>query len=136
MAAAAAWLRIDELINSSTELVCIVARVQSINSSQRSLVVHEDMEEKGTSSSNLHVSLINLRMPMTILSSGQYVQVYGKILRQGDQIIRIDAQFIRSLGMDFDMNKYVQGLILTRRYMSDIDGENVVDNKICRRMEQ
>ena len=125
-AAAAAWLRIDELINSSAELVCIVARVQSINSSQRSLVVHEDMEEKGIS----YVSLANLRMPMMILSPGQYVQVYGKILRQGDQIIRIDAQFIRPLGMDFDMNKYVQGLILTRRYMSDVDGESVVDNKI------
>lgn len=128
-AAAAAWLRIDELNNSSAELVCLVARVQSINSSQRILVVHDEKDI------SLNVSLNNL---MTMLSPGQYVQVYGKLQRKGDQVMRIDAQFIRSLGVDFDMDKYVQGLILTRKYLNDVDGDNVIDKRIvetCRQME-
>ena len=139
---AAIWLRIDELNNSNANLVCVVARVQSINSAQRMLVVHEDHEEKRTSST-LQISLVNLRTPMTtpssILSPGQYVQIYGKVVRRGDDLIRVDAQFIRPLCIDFDMNKYNQGLMLTHRYMSDVNDESVLDNRItksCRPMQQ
>ncbi len=137
---AASWLRIHELANSYADLVCIVARIQSINSSQRTLILYEDHEENKTSST-LHISFVNLRTPINIQSSafsaGQYVQIYGKVIRQGGNIIRIDAQFIRLLGIDFDMKEYINGLILTRNYMTNINGENVVDiKKSCLRMGQ
>lgn len=135
---AAAWLRIHELTSSYANLVCIVARVQSINSLQRTLILYDDDGQNRTSSSSiLNISLVNLRTPMniqsSILSPGQYVQVYGKVIRQADEIIRVDAQFIRPLGVDFNMNKYVEGLILTRNYMTNVDdghGENetFIDN--------
>lgn len=125
---AATWLRIDELNNSNSDLVCVVARVQSINSAQRILVVHDDHEEKRTSST-VQISLANLRTPMTmqssILSPGHYVQIYGKVIRRGGDLVRIDAQFIRPLGNDFDLTKYSEGLMLTRRYMDDVNDESV-----------
>jgi hypothetical protein len=54
----------------------------------------------------------------------------------------VDAQLIRQLGIDFDINEYVKGLILTRNYMANVDGsgvENVVDinrNQSCLQMVQ
>jgi hypothetical protein len=132
---AASWLRINELSSSYADLVCIVARVQSINSTQRTLILYDNDDNNKTSpSSTLHISLINLHTPINIQSSifspGQYVQVYGKVIRRAGDIIRIDAQFIRSLGIDFDINEYVKGLILTRNYMANMDGNHdVVDNR-------
>jgi hypothetical protein len=132
----ASWLRIHELFSSYADLVCIVARVQSINSLQRTLILYDNDDNRiSPSSSTLHISLVNLRTPINIQSSifspGQYVQVYGKVIRQAGDIIRVDAQLIRSLGVDFDINEYVKGLILTRNYMANVDNggssENVVD---------
>jgi len=136
---AASWLRINELSSSYADLVCIVARVQSINSAQRTLILYDDDNNNNNNnrtlpSSILHISLVNLRTPINIQSSafspGQCVQVYGKVVRQAGDIIRVDAQFIRPLGIDFDINEYVKGLILTRNYMANIDDENVVDINI------
>jgi hypothetical protein len=131
---AASWLRINELSSSYADLVCIVARIQSINSTQRTLILYDDDNNNNNrtlSLSNLHISLVNLRTPINIQSSvfspGQYVQVYGKVIRQAGDIIRVDAQFIRSLGIDFDISKYVKGLSLTRNYMANVDDGNVVD---------
>ncbi|CAF1121723.1 unnamed protein product [Adineta steineri] len=125
---AASWLRISELYNSLNDFVCIVARIQSINSIQRTLILYDDDD-----SSTLNVSFINVRTPFDIQSSilpvDQFVQVYGKIIRQAGDIIRIDAQIIRKLGMDFDINEYIKGLILTRNYMSNIvENEGLTDN--------
>lgn len=132
---AAVWLRINELSSSSANVVCIVARIQSINAMQRTLILYDDADDNQTSSlSTLFVSLVNLRTLTDVQSSSlvpsQYVQVYGKIIRQATQIIRVDAQFIRQLGIDFDINEYVKGLTLTRNYMANVDDnsvENVVD---------
>ena len=126
---AASWLRIHELESSDADFVCTVARIQSINTSQRMIILSDD--EDNRTSSNLQVSLVNLRTPMNIQSPGQYVQVYGKVIRQGGRLIRIDAQLIRSLGIDFDIHEYVKGLMLTRNYMADTQNENgevLVDN--------
>ncbi|CAF4301630.1 unnamed protein product [Adineta steineri] len=125
---AASWLRISELYNSLNDFVCIVARIQSINSIQRILILYDDDD-----SSTLNVSFINVRTPFDIQSSilpvDQFVQVYGKVIRQAGDIIRIDAQIIRKLGMDFDINEYIKGLILTRNYMSNIvENEGLTDN--------
>jgi hypothetical protein len=129
---AASWLRISELSSSFVDSVCIVARIQSINHIQRTLIVYDD--DNGTSSSTLHVSLVNLRTPFDIQSlvslPGQYIQVYGKVIRQAGGIIRVDAQFIRKLGKDFDINKYVNGLILTRNYIANIDRNSDVENVV------
>jgi len=125
---AASWLRIYELASSNADFVCIVARIQSINTSQRTLILYDDQDNRISSSSTLHISF---RTPINIQSSGQYVQVYGKVIRRAGDIIRIDAQFIRSLGVDFDINEYVKGLILTRNYMANMDGnhdEGLIDN--------
>jgi hypothetical protein len=128
---AASWLRISELSSSFVDSVCLVARIQSINHIQRTLIVYDD--DNGTSSSTLHVSLVNLRTPFDIQSlvspPGQYIQVYGKVIRQAGGIIRVDAQFIRKLGKDFDINKYVNGLILTRNYIANIDRNSDVENE-------
>lgn len=129
---AASWLRISELFSSFADFVCIVARVQSINSTQRTLILYDDDNNNSTSlSSTLHVSLVNLRISFDIQSlvtpSSQFVQVYGKVIRQAGTIIRVDAQLIRKLDINFDINEYVKGLILTRNYMANIDssdGEN------------
>ncbi|CAF1133029.1 unnamed protein product [Adineta steineri] len=125
---AASWLRISELYNSLNDFVCIVARIQSINSIQRTLILYDDDD-----SSTLNVSFVNVRTPFDIQSSilpvDQFVQVYGKVIRQAGDIIRIDAQIIRKLGMDFDINEYIKGLILTRNYMSNIvENEGLTDN--------
>jgi hypothetical protein len=129
---AASWLRISELSSSFVDSVCLVARIQSINHIQRTLIVYDD--DNGTSSSTLHVSLVNLRTPFDIQSlvspPGQYIQVYGKVIRQAGGIIRVDAQFIRKLGKDFDINKYVNGLILTRNYIANIDRNSDVENVV------
>jgi len=130
---AASWLRISELFSSFVDSVCLVARIQSVNPIQRTLTLYDD-DDNGTSSSTLHVSLVNLRTPFDIQSSvsppGQYVQVYGKVIRQAGDIIRVDAQFIRKLGNDFDINKYVNGLVLTRNYMAKVDGgDNSIENE-------
>ncbi len=122
----ASWLRIHELASSDADFVCIVARIQSINTLQRTIILSDD--EDNRTSSNLHISFVNLRTPMNIQLPGQYVQVYGKVIRKAGDIIRIDAQFIRSLGIDFDINEYVKGLILTRDYMAYSEN-GVVDNK-------
>jgi len=131
---AASWLRISELFSSFVDSVCIVARIQSINPIQRTLILYDDDDNGASSSSTLHVSLVNLRTPFDIQSSvsppGQYVQVYGKVIRQAGDIIRIDAQFIRKLGNNFDINKYVNGLILTRNYMANIDRNSDVENVV------
>jgi hypothetical protein len=134
---AASWLRINELSSSYADLVCIVGRIQSINSTQRTLILYDDGNDNNnrtSSLSNLHISLANLRTPINIQSSifspGQYVQVYGKVIRQAGDIIRVDAQFIRKLGNDFDINKYVKGLILTRNYMANIDRSSDVENVV------
>ncbi|CAF0760702.1 unnamed protein product [Rotaria sp. Silwood1] len=133
---AASWLRINELFSSNANLVCIVARIQSINSVQGTLILY-DNDDNGASLSTLHVSFINVCTPFDMqalaLLSGQFVQVYGKVIRQGANIIRVDAQFIRKLGIDFDINEYVKGLILIRNYMANVDSsgvENVVDINI------
>ncbi|CAF4151143.1 unnamed protein product, partial [Rotaria sp. Silwood1] len=34
-------------------------------------------------------------------------------------------QFIRKLGIDFDINEYVKGLILIRNYMANVDSSGV-----------
>jgi hypothetical protein len=127
---AASWLRINELRSSFADCVCIVARVQSVNSAQRMIVLYDDDNDSGTSSlSTLHVSLAKLRTPFdirsSVLSPGQCIQVYGKVIRQAGDIIRVDAQLIRQLGIDFDINEYVKGLILTRNYMANVDGSGV-----------
>ncbi|CAF3364413.1 unnamed protein product [Rotaria sp. Silwood1] len=106
---AASWLRINELFSSNANLVCIVARIQSINSVQGTLILY-DNDDNGASLSTLHVSFINVCTPFDMqalaLLPGQFVQVYGKVIRQGANIIRVDAQFIRKLGIDFDINEY------------------------------
>jgi hypothetical protein len=123
---AASWLRISDLFRSSTNSVCIVARVQSINLTQRTLILYDD-DDYGTSSSvTLHVSLVNRRTPLNIQSPGQCIQIYGKVIRQAGDIIRVDAQLVRQLGTDFDINEYVKGLMLTRQYMAGINGSDVV----------
>ncbi|CAF3907200.1 unnamed protein product [Rotaria sp. Silwood2] len=133
---AASWLRINELFRSNANFVCIVARIQSINSIQRTLILY-DNDDNGRSLSTLHVSFVNVRTPSDIQSlgllSGQYIQVYGKVIRQGGNIIRVDAQLIRQLGTDFDINEYVKGLIIMRNYIANVDSsgvENVVDINI------
>ncbi|CAF3429435.1 unnamed protein product [Rotaria socialis] len=139
---AASWLRINELFSSNADLVCIVGRTQSINSIQGTIVLHDDAtdddcNEISPSSSTLHVSFANLRRSFDFQSSnfqrGQYIQVYGKVVRQGANIIRVEAQLIRQLDFDFDLNEYVKGLLLTRNYMtnvdsSTIDNEDLIDN--------
>ncbi|CAF4540764.1 unnamed protein product [Rotaria socialis] len=119
---AASWLRINELFSSNADLVCIVGRTQSINSIQGTIVLHDDAtdddcNEISPSSSTLHVSFANLRRSFDFQSSnfqrGQYIQVYGKVVRQGANIIRVEAQLIRQLDFDFDLNEYVKGLLLT-----------------------
>ena len=120
---AATWLCISELFASSADSVCIVARVQSINPTQRTLILYDDNDDYGTSSSStLQVSLGSLRTPLNMHSSviapGQCVQIYGRVIRQAGDIIRVDALFIRPLACDFDLNEYVKGLLLTRQYMA------------------
>ena len=126
---AASWLRINELFSSFADSVCIVARVQSVNPTQRMLILYDDDDNGTSSSSTLHVSLVNLRTPFdiqsSVLSPGQYVQVYGKVIRRAGDIIRVDAQLIRQLGIDFDINEYVKGLILARNYMANVDGSDI-----------
>ncbi|CAF2381236.1 unnamed protein product [Rotaria sp. Silwood2] len=121
---AASWLRINELFRSNAKFVCILARIQSINSIQRTLILY-DNDDNGRSLSTLHVSFVNVRTPSDIQSlgllSGQYIQVYGKVIRQGGNIIRVDAQLIRQLGTDFDINEYVKGLIIMRNYIANVD---------------
>lgn len=127
---AASWLCINEVFSSNNDLVCVVARIQSINFIQRTLILHDENDDRP--SSILHISYNNLRTPSDF-QRGQYVQVYGKVNRQGTNMIRIDAQFIRPLGIDFDQNEYVKSLILTRNYMANVDcsnAENVVDINI------
>ena len=139
---AASWLRINELFSSNADLVCIVGRIQSINSLQGTIVLYDnvsaddDCNEISSSSSSslstLHVSFANLRRSSNF-QRGQHIQVYGKVVRQGANIIRVEAQLIRQLDFDFDLNEYVKGLLLTRNYMtnvdsSTIDNEALVDN--------
>ncbi|CAF0818679.1 unnamed protein product [Rotaria sordida] len=116
---AASWLCINELFSSNASVICIVARIQSINSIQRTLILYDNDDN------TLHVSFVNLRTPSDIQSlallPGQYIQVYGKVIRQGANIIRVDAQIIRQLGIDFDVNEYIKGLILMRNYMANVD---------------
>ncbi|CAF3535318.1 unnamed protein product [Rotaria sordida] len=116
---AASWLCINELFSSNASVICIVARIQSINSIQRTLILYDNDDN------TLHVSFVNLRTPSDIQSlallPGQYIQVYGKVIRQGANIIRVDAQIIRQLGIDFDINEYIKGLILMRNYMANVD---------------
>lgn len=130
---AASWLRIHELSSSYVDVVCIVGKIQSNNSLQRTINLYDDGDDNSNSrisstSSTLPISLVNLRTPIniqsSIFSSGQYVQVYGKVIRQAGDIIRIDAQFIRLLGNDFDINEYIKGLTLTRHYMANADNSN------------
>ena len=128
----------SELFASPAECVCIVARVQSINPTQRTLILYDDNDDYGTSSSStLQVSLGNLRTPLNMHSSviapGQCVQIYGRVIRQAGDIIRVDALFIRSLARDFDLNEYVKGLLLTRQHMASrqdgtSDNEGLADN--------
>ena len=120
---AALWLCFNEVFSSNSDLVCFVARIQSINSVKQILIVYDDERNETTS---LHVSLANLRTSLSNLLPGQYVQIYGKIIRQGTEIIRIDAQLIRQLNIDFDFNEYVKGLILTRNYMANVDSGSIV----------
>ena len=123
---AASWLRVNEIFTSLTDDVYVVARVQSINASQRIVIIYDD-DDQGTSSSssNIQVSIADVRSMFDVSSSaispGQCIQVYGRIVRQAGEIIRIDAQLIRQLGHDFDLNEYLKGLMLTRQYMNSID---------------
>ena len=57
-------------------------------------------------------------MHSSVIAPGQCVQIYGRLIRQAGDIIRVDALFIRTLAGDFDLNEYVKGLLLTRQYMA------------------
>ena len=122
----AAWLRLNEVFTSTTDTVCLIARVQSINLSQRALMIYDDDDDHGrsTASSALHVSLANLRpafdIHSSILSPGQCIQLYGKLIRQSNKVIRLDAQFLRPLGKEFDLKEYHRGLTITRQFMSSV----------------
>ena len=132
----ASWLHLSELDTSLVNLVCVVARVQSINSIQQTFIIYDDVDDNNGSSrsSNVCVSLSNLRTACDLQSlatpTGQYVQVYGKVLRQGGGPIRIDAQIIRKLGNNFDMKEYAKGLILARNFMNNTDSNGGDD--VCR----
>ncbi|CAF4442668.1 unnamed protein product, partial [Rotaria magnacalcarata] len=86
---------------------------------QRTIVLYDnaaadDCNEISSSSlSTLHVSFANLRRSFDCRSPnfqrGQFIQVYGKVVRQGANIIRVEAQLIRQLDFDFDLNEYVKG---------------------------
>ncbi|CAF1602501.1 unnamed protein product [Adineta ricciae] len=123
----ASWLHLSELDASLVDVVCVVARVQSVNSIQQTFLIYDDDDDiNGNSrSSNVCVSLSNLRTTCDLQSlatpTGQYVQVYGKVLRQGGGPVRIDAQIIRKLGNTFDMKEYAKGLILAKNFMNNTD---------------
>jgi hypothetical protein len=126
---AAAWLRVDEVSTSLADTVCIVARVQSIQLSQRLLIVYDDNDEHRTSMSTLHVSFANVRSSFDVesnmISPGQCLQIYGQVIRHANGTVRIDAQLIRQLVNNFDINEYVKGLLLTRQYMANVQADDV-----------
>lgn len=118
----ASWLRIHEIVKSTNETVCVVARLRSINSSQRTLIIYDDDDYQNLSTSTtLNVSINHIRTSFDAVSPGQCVQIYGKVIRLHSDIHRIDAQFIRQLSKDFDFHEYNRGLLLTQQYMSKID---------------
>ena len=132
---AASWLRISELFSSNANYVCIVAYIQSIDCTKRTIILRDKVDNHEIASSSiLLVSLLNIRSSFdtesSSLSPGQCIQVYGKVFRQGTDIIEIDAQFIRQLGINFDFNEYIRGLILIRDYMANIDSSHIDD--VCR----
>lgn len=122
---AASWLRISEVFTSFADTICVVARLQSINRSQRTLIIYDDDDYGTSSSSTLNVSLASLRTSVDLQSSvfapGQCIQIYGRVVRQAGDISRIDAYFIRQLARDFDLKEYFKGLTLTRQYMASVE---------------
>jgi len=113
---AASWLRINELSNSYAHLVCTVGQIQSINLSQKTLILCDNDR-----TSTITISFDDVHQSINSSLSGQFVQVYGKLIRQTNDKIQINAQFIRLLGTDFDLNEYIEGLTSMRNYMNYVN---------------
>ncbi|CAF0820343.1 unnamed protein product [Didymodactylos carnosus] len=118
----ASWLNLSQIFDISitspvpqTDKVCITALVESWNMLTNTILLHDDVNKLTVSFNNIaNKSILNS------LKRDDCIQIYGKLIRNGRNISKLEAISIRVL-TNIDINDYYKALELTRSYMTHVD---------------